>query len=277
MIPFLDADNAFNQAVVASLADWNFEGKLFTLAVDQSVFNNNHGANLRGLLSLKNPHMLGGQLLLKNCYAWVLPHLTQDALGSMARTIKKICDSVKYVKTSEVHGEKFDELKQQLKVPSNKVLLIDDATKWDTTYKMLVAACELKEVFACFDTSDPDYTLVPSMDEWKLVEILCAYVKILSNVAKVLTRPVYPTTNTFFHKVTKIQLDLTHATMSQDPFVSGLTEPLKEKFDRFWKQSCVILAIAVVMDPRFKMKLVEFSFTRIFGEEAEAWIRTVDE
>ncbi|KAI4331198.1 hypothetical protein MLD38_029407 [Melastoma candidum] len=279
MIPFPDADNAFNQAVVASLADWNLESKLFTLAVDQSVSNNNHVANLRGLLALKNPHMLDGQLLLRNCYARVLSHLTQDALGSMARTIKKIRDSVKYVKTSEAHEEKFDELKQQLNVLSNKVLLIDDATKWDTTYKMLVAACELKEVFACFDTSDPDYdcTLVPSMDEWKQVETLCSYVKILFDAARVLTRPMYPTANIFFHEVTRIQLDLTHAAMSQDPFVSSLTKTLKEKFDRFWKQSCLVLAIAVVMDPRFKMKLVEFSFTRIFGEDAEAWIRTVDD
>ncbi|KAI4381975.1 hypothetical protein MLD38_007990 [Melastoma candidum] len=201
MIPFPDADNAFNQAVVASL----------------------------GLLALKNPHMLDGQLLIGNCYARVLSRLAQDALGSMAETIKKIRDCVKNVKTSEAHEERFDELKQRLQVPSTKELIIDDVTEWDTTYRMLVAACELKEVFGCFDTSDPDYALTPSMDEWKQVETLCSYVKILYDAAKVLTGPTYPTTNTFFHEVTRIQLDLTYAAMSEDLFISGLIKPLKRE------------------------------------------------
>lgn len=31
------------------------------------------------------------------------------------------------------------------------------------------------------------------------------------------------------------------------------------------------------MDPRFKMKLIEFSFFRIFGEDAGMWIKIVDD
>ncbi|KAI9110294.1 hypothetical protein K1719_018736 [Acacia pycnantha] len=78
----------------------------------------------------------------------------------------------------ESHEEKFLELKQQLQVPSMKDLVIDDKTKWDTTYHMLVAACELKEVFACFDTFDADFRMILSMGEWKQIETLCTYLKI---------------------------------------------------------------------------------------------------
>lgn len=37
------------------------------------------------------------------------------------------------------------------------------------------------------------------------------------------------------------------------------------------------MAIAVVIDPRFKMTLIEFSFFRIFGEDAGMWIKIVDD
>ncbi|KAE8713948.1 Pentatricopeptide repeat superfamily protein [Hibiscus syriacus] len=65
--------------------------------------------------------------------------------------------------------------------------------------------------------------------------------------------------------------------MSNDPFISNLTKPLKEKFDRYWSDCFLVLAIAVVMDPRFKMKLVEFSFSRIYGDDAGMWIKIVDD
>ncbi|KAF4348225.1 hypothetical protein F8388_026094, partial [Cannabis sativa] len=94
-------------------------------------------------------------------------NIAQDALGIMREVICKIRENVKYVKTSETHEDKFLELKQQLQVPSMKDLVIDDQTKWNSTYHMLVAACELQEVFACLDTSDPDYKITPSIDEWR--------------------------------------------------------------------------------------------------------------
>lgn len=80
---------------------------MFTLTVDQSLSNETVIGNLRGLLSVRNPFMLNGQLLIGNCYARVLSRLAQDALGVMRETIQKIRDSVKYVKTSESHEDKL--------------------------------------------------------------------------------------------------------------------------------------------------------------------------
>ncbi|KAK9281258.1 hypothetical protein L1049_004154 [Liquidambar formosana] len=277
MVPYPDSDDAFNQAVVVCLSDWCLESKLFTLTLDQPFSNEAVIGNLRGLLSIKNPLILNGQLLIGNCYAHVLSRLAQDVLGTMWESVKKVRESVKYVKTSEAHEEKFMELKHQLQVPSTKSLFIDDQTKWNTTYHMLVAASELKEVFACLDTSDPDYKETPSMDDWKQVETLLTYLKLLFDAANILTAPTYPTANMFFHEVWKIQLELTHSGMNQDPFISNLTKPLQEKFDKYWKDCCLVLAIAVVMDPRFKMKLVEFSFSKIYGEDGDAWVKIVED
>ncbi|PKI32005.1 hypothetical protein CRG98_047614 [Punica granatum] len=277
MVPSPDSEHAFNQAVVACLSDWSLDTRLFTLTLDQSVSSENVLGNLRGLLSVKNPLVLNGQLVVGSCFARVLSRLAQDALGSMEGTVTRIRSSVKFVKTSEDHDEKFAELKQHLLTQSTKELSIDDQTKWNTTYNMLVAACEHEEVFRYFDAANPGVRLSLSEDEWKQVETLCSYVKIFFDAASLLAGRPYPTANIFFHEVSKIQLELTHAASSPDPFVSNLVKPLQEKFDKYWKDSCLVLAIAVVMDPRFKMKLVEFSYSRIYGDDAENWTRIVDD
>lgn len=277
MVPFADSEVAFSHAVKRCLNDWGLDSKLFTLTLDESFANITVRENLRGLLSIRNPLVLNGQLLIGSCYARVLASLAQDALGSMKETIKKVRESMKYVKTSELIGEKFIELKQQLQVPSMKSLTIDNQTKWNTTYHMLVAALELKEVFSCLDTSDPNYNETPTTDDWKQLETLCTYLKLLFEAANVLITTPHPTANVFFHDVWKIQFELTHGSLSNDPFVSTLIKPLKEKFDQYWKKTNLVLAIAAVMDPRFKMKLVDFSFSRTYGNDAENWIRIVEE
>ncbi|KAL2234593.1 zinc finger BED domain-containing protein DAYSLEEPER-like isoform X2 [Sesamum indicum] len=276
-VQFPDSDTAFSHAIADCLTDWGAEDKLFTVTSDRSYAKEKNRDNLRNLLSIKNSLILNGQLLINSCYARILRSLAQDAIGSMRETIEKVRQSVKYVKTSDAHEERFTKLKQQLQVPSTKHLMIDNLTNWSSTYQMLMAASELKEVFSCLDTSDPDYKLSPQMEEWEQVETLCAYLKIFYEAANILTSPVYPTTNLFFHEAWKIHLELMHGANSQDFFVSCLTKPLMEKFTKYWDDCNLVLAVAVVMDPRFKMRLVEFSFSRIYGEDVETWINIVDE
>ncbi|KHN03605.1 Putative AC transposase [Glycine soja] len=276
MEPYPNSDSALSHAVAVCISDWNLEGKLFSITCGQSLSEVALG-NLRPLLFVKNPLILNGQLLIGNCIARTLSNVADDLLSSVHLTVKKIRDSVKYVKTSESHEEKFLDLKLQLQVPSERKLLIDDQTKWNTTYQMLVAASELQEVFSCLDTSDPDYKGAPSMQDWKLVETLCTYLKPLFDAANILTTTTHPTVITFFHEVWKLQLDLSRAIVNEDPFISNLTKPMQQKIDKYWKDCSVVLAIAVVMDPRFKMKLVEFSFTKIYGEDAHEYVKIVDD
>lgn len=271
-------DDALNIAFLTCLSNWRLDGRVFALTVDQSYLSNTLASNFRDFLVVNDPNFLNGQLLLGNCLALVLCQLAQDALLSTSAVVWKIRESVKYVRTSFVREEKFLELKGHLQVPGSKELSIDNQTKWDTTFHMLSAACELKEVFSCLDSSDPDFELSLSVDDWKVAETLCRYLKYFFDVANVLTCPCYPTANVFFPEVANIQTELTNASMSQDPIVRDLTKPLKDKFDKYWNDCCLVLAMAVVMDPRFKLKLVEFIFSKVLvqNQNAEKWIGIVD-
>ncbi|KAG2718829.1 hypothetical protein I3760_03G238900 [Carya illinoinensis] len=276
MEPYPDLDTALSHAVAACLSDWSLESKLFSLTFNQPL-SEAALENLRSLLAIKNPLILNGQLLVCNCIAHTLSSMAKDVLGAGQGIIKKIRDSVKYVKTSEAHEEKFLDLKQQLQVPSERSLSLDDQTQWNTTYQMLVAASESKEVFSCLDTSDPDYKDAPSMEDWKHVETLCTYLKLLFDAANILTFTTNPAAITFFHELWKIHTELARAVASEDPFISNLSKMMQEKVEKYWKDSSLVLAIAVVMDPRFKMKLVEFSFSKVYGEEAPTYINIVND
>ncbi|KAK8660907.1 hypothetical protein V6N13_051814 [Hibiscus sabdariffa] len=276
MEPYPDSNSALSHAVAACLSDWSLEGKLFSLTFNHPTSEAGL-ENLRPLLCTKNPLILNGQLILGNCIARTLSSMAKDVLGAGQEIIKKIRDSVKYMKTSESHDEKFVQVKNQLQVPSEKSLILDDQTQWNTTYQMLAAATELKEVFSCLDTSDPDYKLAPSMEDWKLAETLCTFLKPLFDAASILTTPNNPTAITFFHEAWKIHADLGRSITNEDPFISSLAKSMQEQIDKYWRDCSLILAIAVVMDPRFKMKLVEFSFTKIYGEDAPSYIKVVDD
>lgn len=276
MESYPESDEALSLAVANCVSEWGLDGKLFSVTF-------NHPAskpaveNIRPLLCIKNPGILDGQLVIGNCVARTFGSLAKDVVDKGKDVIKNIRDSVKHVKTSESHEERFVELKEQLQVPSDKVLSLDDQTQWNTTYKMLVAASELKEVFSCLDTADPDYKQSPSAEDWRQVETLCTFLKPLFEAASTLQSTENPSAVTFFHEVWKTQSDLSRAIAGEDPYVAGIAKTMKEKVDKYWRDCSLVLAMAVVMDPRFKMKLVEFSFSKIFGEDAGRNIKTVDD
>ncbi|GJV03448.1 zinc finger BED domain-containing protein DAYSLEEPER-like protein [Tanacetum coccineum] len=232
-----ESEFAFSHAVCTCLIDWNIQGRLFSVTLNQNQpFSEIGIESLISLLSEKNPRILNGQLVLTNCLARALTSAAQEALQVCQEMVKKVRDCVKYVKASEALEEYFPDLKQ-LQVLNTRNLSLDDQTKWNTTYEMLLAASELKEEFSRLDC--PDYFKSPSA--WK------------------------------------IQLELTCASTSEDNIISTITKPMLEGFDKYWKSSYFVLAIAVVMDPRFKMKLVDFCFAKIFGDEAASYINIVDE
>ncbi|KAL3506535.1 hypothetical protein ACH5RR_031917 [Cinchona calisaya] len=56
---------------------------------------------------------------------------------------------------------------------------------------------------------------------------------------------------------------------SDHDFIRNMAGPMKEKFEKYWDECCLVLAIAVVFDPRFKLALVEYNYNAIYGENAK--------
>lgn len=46
-------------------------------------------------------------------------------------------------------------------------------------------------------------------------------------------------------------------------FIASMAQSMKDKFDKYWEKSNTALAVACFLDPRYKMKVVEFYYTEM--------------
>ncbi|XP_078443085.1 zinc finger BED domain-containing protein RICESLEEPER 2-like isoform X2 [Wolffia australiana] len=278
MVSSPHSENALSDVIGLCLSDWNIKSKLFTLTLDNNCSSHDiYSANLRDHLSSKNALTLKGQLFVVRCYAHLLNLAAQDVIASIHGIIYNIRESLKYVKASLVREERFAEIVQQLEIPCCRPLSLDVQSHWDTTYLMLVGALEFRHAFSYLETCDPHYNEAPSPDDWKKVETVCNYLKLLYDSANAILGAADPTANIYFHEAWKIHFELANAVSGEDSVVCGIAKEMHEKFDKYWKDCSLVLAIAVVMDPRFKMKFVEFAFSKLYGEDAGRYIKMVDD
>ncbi|KAI5354850.1 hypothetical protein L3X38_007745 [Prunus dulcis] len=51
---------------------------------------------------------------------------------------------------------------------------------------------------------------------------------------------------------------------------------MMEKFDKYWKDYSLILAITVILDPRYKFQFVEFCYKRLYGTNSQEMAKVRD-
>lgn len=49
--------------------------------------------------------------------------------------------------------------------------------------------------------------------------------------------------------------------------VSTMASSMVTKFDKYWEESYGVMSMATVLDPRFKMKILEYFFPLIYGDD----------
>ncbi|KAL9995207.1 putative ribonuclease H-like superfamily, hAT-like transposase, RNase-H [Helianthus debilis subsp. tardiflorus] len=52
---------------------------------------------------------------------------------------------------------------------------------------------------------------------------------------------------------------------SEDDYIKMIAEKMWSKFNKYWAEFNLLLAIAVVFDPRYKLSFVDFSYEKLYG------------
>ncbi|KAI3732098.1 hypothetical protein L1987_63295 [Smallanthus sonchifolius] len=84
---------------------------------------------------------------------------------------------------------------------------------------------------------------------------------------KIISGSEYPTSNLFLSELYGIKEALDEVTLDEDDCMKGMANEMKKKFDKYWGSCNMLISIGVVMDPRYKMVLVNFSFKAIYSKE----------
>ncbi|KAG8368977.1 hypothetical protein BUALT_Bualt15G0102300 [Buddleja alternifolia] len=224
--------------VANALMDWNIDRKVSTITVDNCRTND---AMLRRLLD-RFP--------------------TKDMLldGKTA---------------TPTRVEKFDEVARQLNVSCGKKLSLDCKTHWNSTYLILETAITYKDVFPRAKARDIHYRNLPTDEDWENAVEICSKLKLFYNVTEMFSGILYPTSNFYFQEICEIKVKLDEWVKSTNVMIQYMAKDMLEKYEKYWDSCHILMGVAAVLDPRYKMKLVEFYFPLIYPESAQSKIAEI--
>ncbi|PPS11115.1 hypothetical protein GOBAR_AA09533 [Gossypium barbadense] len=259
-------EDMLSDVIIKCLMDWDIDCKLFSMTFDDCSTNDDIVLRIKDQISESRPRLSNGQLLDVRSAAHVLNSIAQDAIEALQVVIQKIRGSVKYVKSSQSILGKFNEIAQQQGIDNHKIVVLDYPIRWNSTYMMLETAVEYRNVFHHLPELDPDFAL--SDEEWERASSIVSYLKLLIEIINVFSSNKCPTANIYFPEICHVHIQLIEWCKSSDAFLSSLATKMKAKFDKYWSKCSLALAVAAILDPRFKMKLVEYYYSQIYGSTA---------
>lgn len=224
----MDADHP-NVVFMKSLKEYGVEGKFLTFSVrDDAVL---YVDDLKEQLQEKSSFLLDGKLFPVLCSSDIVSRVVQKGFEE----IDGIIDKVKTLS--------WPRLAKPL---------------WYLTTCNLSKAIELKEMGEFSSVEEGGFAEVPSEEEWGKVKSMCRIADRIYVITKGLFQVEMPTSNLFLPHLQEIRAYLTQESASSDAFVSLVTQKMLIDFNKYWDDMYLLLSIAAFLDPRYKMKFVEF-------------------
>ncbi|KAM3220921.1 hypothetical protein P3L10_020189 [Capsicum annuum] len=179
------------------------------------------------------------------CDAHILNLIVKEGLSEQNEFISRVRNVVKYVKSSSARIASYKSYVEKVKLDTNGLLSLDVEPRWNSTYLMLNTAVKFEKAFSRMNIDDHKYIKYcldskgkiehPSSKDWKDT--------IIVNYSK-----------------------------CDDFILTDMAKKMKVKFDKYWgdfSDMNMLLFVAVVLDPRYKMKYVEFLFKKYYNSVEE--------
>lgn len=97
---------------------------------------------------------------------------------------------------------------------------------------------------------------------------ICDKLKLFFSVTELFSGTMYPTSNIYFSKVCQIRLALRKWKNSSSDTIQSMTTSMIVKFDKYWSLINRVMEIRVVLDPRYKIILLNYFFPLMHEDNA---------
>ncbi|KAF7826425.1 zinc finger BED domain-containing protein RICESLEEPER 2-like [Senna tora] len=254
------------------------KNRLNSILVDNASSNDVAIAYLKRRINAWKESLLSCELLHMRCCAYILNLIDMDGLKEVHDSIVKIRNAVRFVRSSHSRVQKFKTCAEDEKIQSKSLVSIDVCTRWNSTYLMLESALKFQLAFDKLEDTCGDYLLnfvggserkmgPPSMNNWEIASKFVKFLKIFYEATLHISASTHATSHIYFHDFGTILNALNKWCESDDLIFKSMAKKMKNKFDKYWrniKNVNLIIFIACVLDPRYKMKFVEFAFAKLY-------------
>nr|XP_033508108.1 zinc finger BED domain-containing protein RICESLEEPER 2-like [Nicotiana tomentosiformis] len=213
--------------------------------------------------------ILGNEFLHVRCNVHILNLIVKNGLDEQIDPIFRIRNAVKYVKSSSSRFASFKSHVEKVKIDNHGLLSLDVETRRNSIYTMLDTTVKFKKAFTRMYVDDHKYQKYyrevtkghPSVDDWKIVKAFIMFLNISYQTTLKFSGSLYVTSNAFFHEFFNVRNAIIKYSYSEDLILIDMANMMKGKFDKYWgkfENLNMLLFIAVVLDPGYKMKYVKF-------------------
>ena len=255
------------------LLGWGIS-RVFTMTVDNASSNDVAISYLKSRMEDWNSHPLKGEYLHVRCCAHILNLVVNDGLKDMHDSISKIRNAVRYVRASPGRMDRFKSMIKEARIQEKCTVQLDVPTRWNSTFLMLESALKFQKAFKRLGERDTEYALmqggIPRNDDWDNARVFVRFLRIFYDVTKKVSGSSFVTSSQYFHDFCLILNTFKTWVGSLDPLLGRMTEKMKAKYDKYWgsiKNINMMIFIAVVLDPRYKLRFVEWSFEKLYEKD----------
>lgn len=275
-VPHPHNAEVLSEELLKCFAEWNISRRLSSITVDNCTSNDAIVDILEERLDLR-ALPLNGKFFHMRCCAHILNLIVKDGLEIIEKSIENVRDSVAYWKATPKRSEIFREVCDSLSVEYKRKLVLDCKTRWNSTFLMLQVALMYKDVFPKLAKRDKKYKCLPSDDDWDKAKDICSRFEIFYDVTLLFSGTKYPTANIYFPKIFEIKLALMEWVLESDVTIRTMAHKMLEKFDKYWDIIHGIMGVACVLDPRYKLMMLECCYNAIFAFNVDEKVQDVKE
>ncbi|XP_015691937.1 zinc finger BED domain-containing protein RICESLEEPER 2-like isoform X2 [Oryza brachyantha] len=280
ILNFVHVEAPFTAEQIASiilekLHEWGIDGKLAAIVLDNCTSGEIVARELLGALQPRRLLLLNGNLFQVRSCAHILNLTVQESLEQTSGIITRVREMIQNVKFSQERFEKFQGTAKLLQM-DQKLLVLDSPNNWPSTYLMFDSACYYHDVLMRLAEQEAHYSAFLTAKEWADVKALTEILDALYHTMEKF--PVEnPTANLYFNDMCEMHVLLNTWRNSPSPVVAQVADHMLTKFEGYWDLTRPVMAFASILDPRYKMKSVEYFCRLIYAADQFRAKTTIDD
>jgi Domain of unknown function (DUF4413) len=93
---------------------------------------------------------------------------------------------------------------------------------------------------------------------------VCKVLEVFLDASNLFSGTSYLTVNLFLVEIFRVKKEISNAYASDDIFLKNMSVPMYEKFEKYWGEIGVLMSIASILDPQFKLVSLYWTFERLY-------------